>query len=112
MTNSYFKNATGLPDPEQHMSCRDIAILACRLIRDFPEHYHYESEETFRYNKIEQVNRNPLVQKAIADGLKTGHMESLATAFARAPSAVDVEWYWSSTGSTQCTGAPVKANGS
>ncbi len=36
LTHTLFKNCTGWPDPEQHMSCRDIAILAGRIIRDFP----------------------------------------------------------------------------
>jgi D-alanyl-D-alanine carboxypeptidase (penicillin-binding protein 5/6) len=76
LTNSYFKNSTGWPDPEQHMSCRDIATLARRIIHDFPEYYHYDSEKTFKYNNIEQGNRNPLVQKGTADGLKTGHTEA------------------------------------
>ncbi|HEY7576729.1 MAG TPA: D-alanyl-D-alanine carboxypeptidase family protein [Acetobacteraceae bacterium] len=76
LTNSYFRNSTGWPDPEQHMSCRDIATLARRIIRDFPEYYHYDSEKTFKYNNIEQGNRNPLVQKGTADGLKTGHTEA------------------------------------
>jgi D-alanyl-D-alanine carboxypeptidase (penicillin-binding protein 5/6) len=76
LTNSFFKNSTGWPDPEQHMSCRDIATLARRIIHDFPEYYHYDSEKTFKYNNIEQGNRNPLVQKGTADGLKTGHTEA------------------------------------
>jgi serine-type D-Ala-D-Ala carboxypeptidase (penicillin-binding protein 5/6) len=76
LTNSFFKNSTGWPDPEQHMSCRDIATLARRIIHDFPEYYHYDSEKTFKYNNIEQGNRNPLVQKSTADGLKTGHTEA------------------------------------
>ncbi len=76
LTATFFRNATGWPDPEQHMSCRDIATLARRIIRDFPEFYHYDSEKTFKYNNIEQGNRNPLVQKGTADGLKTGHTEA------------------------------------
>jgi D-alanyl-D-alanine carboxypeptidase (penicillin-binding protein 5/6) len=75
LTKSYFKNATGWPDPEHRMSVRDIAMLARRIIRDFPEYYHYDSEKTFKYNNIEQENRNPLVQKGTADGLKTGHTD-------------------------------------
>jgi D-alanyl-D-alanine carboxypeptidase (penicillin-binding protein 5/6) len=75
LTNSNFRNSTGWPDPEQHMSCRDIATLAGHIIRDFPEYYHYDEEKTFKYNNIEQGNRNPLVQKGTADGLKTGHTE-------------------------------------
>ncbi len=76
LANSNFKNSTGWPDPDQHMSCRDIATLARRIIRDFPEYYHYDSEKSFKYNNIEQGNRNPLVQKGTADGLKTGHTEA------------------------------------
>jgi D-alanyl-D-alanine carboxypeptidase (penicillin-binding protein 5/6) len=75
LTNSVFRNATGWPDPEHHMSCRDIATLARRIIQDFPEYYRYDSEKSFKYNGIEQGNRNPLVQKGTADGLKTGHTE-------------------------------------
>ena len=45
------------------MSCRDIATVARRLITDFPEYYHYDSEKSFKYNNISQENRNPLVQK-------------------------------------------------
>ncbi len=76
LANSVFRNCTGWPDPEQHMTCRDIAMLARRIILDFPEYYRYDSEKTFKYNNIEQQNRNPLVQKGIADGLKTGHTEA------------------------------------
>ena len=76
LTNSNFKNSTGWPDPDQHMSCRDIATLALRIIRDFPEYHHYDAEKTFKYNNIEQGNRNPMVQKGTADGLKTGHTEA------------------------------------
>ncbi len=75
LTRSNFRNCTGWPDPQQRMSCRDIATLARRLISDFPEYYHYDDEKTFKYNGIEQGNRNPLVQKGVADGLKTGHTE-------------------------------------
>ncbi len=76
LTNSFFKNCTGWPDPEQHMSARDIATLAGRIIRDFPEYYHYDAEKSFRYNGIDQGNRNPMVQKGTADGLKTGHTDA------------------------------------
>ena len=75
LTDSYFRNSTGWPDPAQRMTCRDIATLARRLITDFPEYYKYDAEKSFRYGGIEQQNRNPLVQKGLADGLKTGHTE-------------------------------------
>ncbi len=75
LTQSHFVNPTGWPAPGQVMSARDIATLAHRTIQDFPEYYKYESEKTFTYNNITQGNRNPLVQKGLADGLKTGHTE-------------------------------------
>lgn len=76
LKNSYFKNCTGWPDPEHHMSCRDIATLAKRIIKDFPDYYHYDKEKTFTYHGIVQYNRNPLVQRDLADGLKTGHTDA------------------------------------
>ncbi len=75
LTTSTFRNATGWPDPEHRMSVRDIARLAQRIVQDFPEYYKYDSEKTFKYNNIEQQNRNGLVQKGLADGLKTGHTD-------------------------------------
>jgi D-alanyl-D-alanine carboxypeptidase (penicillin-binding protein 5/6) len=76
LTHSVFRNCTGWPDPEHHMSARDIATLAKHIIQDFPEYYHYDSEKTFTYHGIVQYNRNPLVQRGMADGLKTGHTEA------------------------------------
>ncbi len=76
LTHSYFRNCTGWPDPQHHMSARDIATLARRIIQDFPEYYHYDSEKTFTYHGIVQYNRNPLVQRGLADGLKTGHTDA------------------------------------
>ena len=77
MHDSVFKNATGWPHPEHLVSSRDMATLAQRIIRDFPDYYHYFSETTFTYNKIKQGNRNPLLYRgAGADGLKTGHTQA------------------------------------
>ncbi len=76
LTRSHFRNSTGWPDPEQRMSARDIATLARRIIRDFPEYYHYDSEKSFKFNGIDQPNRNPMVQRGTGDGLKTGHTEA------------------------------------
>ncbi len=76
MTNSTFRNSTGWPDPNHRTTARDLSVLAQRMIEDFPEYYHYFSEESFTYNEIRQGNRNPLLYKSIgADGLKTGHTE-------------------------------------
>ncbi|MGF1611442.1 MAG: D-alanyl-D-alanine carboxypeptidase family protein [Kiloniellales bacterium] len=76
LTDSHFTNSTGWPDPNHRMTARDLATLAQRLIKDFPEYYHLYSELEFTYHGIRQGNRNPLLYKNIgADGLKTGHTE-------------------------------------
>lgn len=75
MTKTNFRNCTGWPDPEHRMTVREIATVARRLITDFPEYYKYDAERSFKYNNIDQPNRNALVQKGIADGLKTGHTD-------------------------------------
>ncbi len=77
MTNSHFTNASGLPDPNHYMSAHDIATLARAVIRDFPEHYPRYSVRSFKYNNIEQQNRNRLLlTDPSVDGVKTGHTES------------------------------------
>ena len=76
LTNSHFMNATGWPAENHYMSARDVAYLALRLIHDFPEYYHFFSEKEFVFNKIHQENRNILVVKGLADGLKTGHTDA------------------------------------
>ena len=74
LENSVFKNSTGWPDLGHTMTSKDLAILAQRTIRDFPEYFHYYAEKNFTYNGIRQGNRNPLLYKNLgADGLKTGH---------------------------------------
>ncbi|OUJ11181.1 D-alanyl-D-alanine carboxypeptidase family protein [Acetobacter sp. DsW_059] len=76
LKNSHFMNATGWPAEGHYMSARDVAYLAVRLIHDFPEYYHFFSEKEFFFNKIRQENRNTLVVKGLADGLKTGHTDA------------------------------------
>ena len=76
LANSHFMNCMGWPNADHYMSVRDIATLATDLIRTFPQYYHYGSEKSFKYDNIEQANRNPLVQIGLADGLKTGHTEA------------------------------------
>jgi D-alanyl-D-alanine carboxypeptidase (penicillin-binding protein 5/6) len=76
LTGSHFVNATGLPDPDQYVTARDLGNLARYLISEFPEYYHIFSEPEFTWNKIKQQNRNSLVEMGIGvDGLKTGHTE-------------------------------------
>jgi D-alanyl-D-alanine carboxypeptidase (penicillin-binding protein 5/6) len=78
MKNSHFANATGLDDPGQRMSAHDIAILAYRIIKDFPERYKLFSEPSFTFNKITQPNRNPLLKELPgSDGVKTGHLSTV-----------------------------------
>jgi serine-type D-Ala-D-Ala carboxypeptidase (penicillin-binding protein 5/6) len=74
LTNSVFTNSTGLPDPDQHVTARDLATLAAYIIREFPEYYEIYSERSFTWNNITQSNRNPLLTLDVgADGMKTGH---------------------------------------
>jgi D-alanyl-D-alanine carboxypeptidase (penicillin-binding protein 5/6) len=77
LTNSRFKNSTGLHDPEHLMSVRDLATLASRIIREHPRFYRYYGEKEFEYAKIRQPNRNPLLQAGVpgVDGVKTGYTE-------------------------------------
>jgi D-alanyl-D-alanine carboxypeptidase (penicillin-binding protein 5/6) len=74
LAGSTFANASGLPDPNQIMTVRDIAHLSERLIRDFPEYYNLFSIKDYEFGDISQGNRNPLLYKNLGvDGLKTGH---------------------------------------
>jgi len=77
MTNSTFANSNGWPAPGHRMSMRDLALLANRLITDFPEFYPMFSEREFKFDgraPQNTQNRNPLLRLNIgADGLKTGH---------------------------------------
>ncbi len=78
MTASHFTDASGWPHPEHTMTAKDLAVLASRLIKDFPEYYHYFSEREFVYHGIRQFNRNLLLgnPSLVVDGLKTGHTEA------------------------------------
>jgi D-alanyl-D-alanine carboxypeptidase (penicillin-binding protein 5/6) len=77
LTNSNFVNATGLPDPDQYSTARDLATIARFIIAQFPEYYPIFSEKEFTWNKIRQMNRNSLLEVGIGvDGLKTGHTEA------------------------------------
>lgn len=77
MKNSNFVNASGWPDKNHYSTARDFAILAKRIIHDFPEYYHYFSEKEFTYNGIKQRNRNALLFRNMGvDGIKTGHTEA------------------------------------
>ncbi len=74
LVNFNFANPTGLPEPSQKVSVRDLAKLAQHIIRTYPDFYPIYGEEEFTWNKIRQRNRNPLLALNIgADGMKTGY---------------------------------------
>ena len=76
MLNTTFKNASGWPHPEQFTTAKDMAILAQRIMQDFPQYYPYFSQLSFEFSGIKQLNRNGLLRQMVGvDGLKTGHVE-------------------------------------
>lgn len=76
LTKSIFRNATGMGDPQQKVTARELARLADHIIRTYPEHYKIFGQREFTWNKIRQQNRNPLLSMDIgADGLKTGNID-------------------------------------
>lgn len=77
LEKSTFKNATGWPNKEHLMTAHELAMLARKIIREFPEYYPLYAEKSFKYNGINQENRNPLLYSMPeqADGMKTGHTE-------------------------------------
>ncbi len=77
LKNTTFKNVTGLTEPGHVSTARDLAFIATRIIRDFPEYYPYYSMREFKYNNISQPNRNLLLRRDPAvDGMKTGYTEA------------------------------------
>ena len=80
MTNSSFSNASGLNDPDNYSTVRDIALMSKYLIANYPTYYEYFKETEFTWdrtggNPITQPNRNLLLFKNIGvDGIKTGHL--------------------------------------
>ena len=88
MTNTTFKNASGLPNSKQMTTARDLAILSQRLIKDFPEYFPYFNTQDFTWNGRVYRTHNALVRTyAGADGLKTGYTQrsgfNLATTASR-----------------------------
>jgi len=73
MTNSSFRNASGLPDEDHYSTANDLAILAKAIIQEFPEYYQWYSTKEFTFNNIKQQNRNSLLWRdPSVDGMKTG----------------------------------------
>ena len=80
MENTNFANSSGINDPNNYSTVRDILIMSNYLIKNYPEYYHYYKEKDFTWDRtggdpIKQGNRNPLLYKNMgADGIKTGYL--------------------------------------
>ena len=80
MTSSNFTNSSGINDPDNVSTVRDIALMSKYLIQNYPEFYELFKEKTFTWDRtggepIKQGNRNPLLYKNIGvDGVKTGYL--------------------------------------
>ncbi len=80
MTNTNFTNSSGINDPDNLSTVRDIAIMSKYLINNYPNYYELFKEKTFTWDRtggepIKQGNRNPLLYKNVGvDGVKTGYL--------------------------------------
>jgi D-alanyl-D-alanine carboxypeptidase (penicillin-binding protein 5/6) len=76
MTKSVFVNPTGLPAEGQFVTARDLVTLARHIWKSYPEFYPLFAQSEYKWNNINQQNRNPLIKLGIgADGLATGFAE-------------------------------------
>lgn len=74
MTQTFFANASGLPDPNQVTTARNMAILALALVHDYPHYYHYFGTEQFYWGGAVHPNHNRLLGAYPGiDGIKTGY---------------------------------------
>jgi len=82
LSNTNFSNSSGINDPQNYSTVKDIAIMSKHLISKYPKYYEYFKETEFTWDRtggepITQGNRNPLLYKRIgADGIKTGYLDS------------------------------------
>lgn len=77
MSNTTFRNSSGLPRRGQMSTARDMATLARRLIYDYPSYYHYFSARSFSYGGNNYKNHNKLLATYNgADGIKTGYIRA------------------------------------
>ncbi|MCB1532042.1 MAG: D-alanyl-D-alanine carboxypeptidase [Alphaproteobacteria bacterium] len=77
MANTTFRNASGLHDPRQISSARDMAILARVIIQDYPSYYRYFSRRNFTYAGHTYRNHNRLMESYSGmDGMKTGYIQA------------------------------------
>ena len=75
MSRTTFKNASGLPNRHQKSTARDMAKLGIAIRKDFPEYYHYFSNEFFLYKGQKYKNHNRLLTAFKGtDGIKTGYI--------------------------------------
>ncbi|CCG08167.1 D-alanyl-D-alanine carboxypeptidase [Pararhodospirillum photometricum] len=75
MTNTTFRNASGLPNPGQTSSARDMVMLGLALLRHHPKYYHYFGITSFRFGERTITTHNHVLQRYPgADGLKTGYI--------------------------------------
>ena len=87
MKRTRFKNASGLHDPNQVSTARDMATLSQALITRYKHHYHYFSQDSFTYQGKTYRSHNKLMKTYTGmDGLKTGYIS--ASGFNLAASAV------------------------
>lgn len=77
LKNTSFKNATGLTEAGHQSTARDMAVIASRIISDFPEYYPIYSTRTYRYENAPASNQNNrnvlLLRDPSVDGMKTGY---------------------------------------
>jgi D-alanyl-D-alanine carboxypeptidase (penicillin-binding protein 5/6) len=77
LKNTTFKNVTGLTEAGHRSTARDLAVIATHIIRDYPEFFAYYSIKEYKYNNINQPNRNLLLRRdPTVDGLKTGYTDA------------------------------------
>ena len=77
MTNTHFRNASGLPDDAQRTTARDMAVLAVALRTRFPHHYHYFANREFVFGGRVVRGHNSLLGRVPGvDGLKTGYIRA------------------------------------
>ena len=80
LENTNFNNSSGINDPNNYSTARDILKMSRYMIQEYPEYYTYFKDTTFTWDRtggdpITQGNRNPLLYKNIgADGIKTGYL--------------------------------------
>ncbi|MER8881968.1 D-alanyl-D-alanine carboxypeptidase family protein [Mesorhizobium sp. M0816] len=77
MSSTVFRNASGLPDGDQHTSARDMAVLGMALHARFPQHFHYFSESDFMFRgRLVRGHNDMLGRVRGVDGIKTGYIRA------------------------------------